>query len=97
MGKKEEKLWQTGVWGIQWPELSKFLSDPDSTYGQSWDDYLKIMQQFQSVQRHFPGLKKAYLFYMCYHERGLGIEKRPSPWLIAGIVISGLALVYFLL
>ncbi len=94
--------WETVIWHIKWPELSAFLSDRDSTYGSSKEDYETIMEQFFDVQLDFRWMIKAHYLYMKENAHRFGLEAMPSvvgfylPKLIVVLIIIAVAVYFFM-
>ncbi len=88
--EKDIRPWETYIWSSKWPELSEFLSNKDSIYGSTEEEYQKIMEQFNEVQMTFRWMIKAYYQYMRLYATEFGLKPPPSPaaYFIPRIVIA---------
>ena len=77
--EKEVPPWETIIWTSKWPELSEFLSNENSIYGETEQEYFVIMEQFNEVQYNFRWMVKAYYQYMQLNASKFGLQPPPSP------------------
>lgn len=52
--------WESEAWQQSIPELSAFLSDPDSEYGGTQEEYSILMQQFSLLANEYKWLNKHF-------------------------------------
>jgi hypothetical protein len=52
--------WESDEWKQNMPELSAFLSNPESEYGGTQEDYNLLMQQFSLLANEYKWLNKYF-------------------------------------
>lgn len=92
IAKSDDKFpWESEVWQQSNPELSAFLSNPESEYGGTQEEYNILMQQFSLLANEYKWLNK-HIHEFAEKDKSKHLPPKPVSTKKIGLILLILAI-----